>query len=514
MDTDSLQKRYLAKLSANIIGLFVGVITQVIIPRGLGPVAYGNFHFLTDIFTKIIGFLDMGAATGFYTKLCQRQKEFGLVSFYLSFSFLVLLILLIFVGFVHLTGFYVTLFPDQQINFIYFGAIWGIMYWLVQIVNRIADAYGVTVHAEIAKIIQKVLGLVIISVLYFYDQLSLDYFFYYHYVILMILACSFIWVTERQGFTFVQSWKLTFSRIKVYFREFYSYCHPLFLTAVFALILGVLDRWMLQKFSGSAEQGFYGLSYQIGAICFLFSSAMTPLITREFSISFHKADLVAMARLFRRYVPMLYSIAAYFGCFIAVEASEVALIMGGEKFQNATSAIMIMALYPVHQTYGQLSGTIFYATGQTKLISKIRIIFFIIGLPLTYFLIAPTNVMGLNLGANGLAIKMVVLQFVIVNVQLYYNARFLSLRFSRYFIHQVGTLGVMLGLAFTSDLVVNSFFDHSGNIILRFGLTGFIYSLLVGGSTLVFPLIFGLNRHDIGRMKQVVLLKFSGLKRA
>ena len=86
MPEDSLKKRYLFKLSTNLIGLVTGVGTYAIIPRGLGPILYGNFSFLTNFFQQIVNFFDMGTSMCFYTKLSQRQKEFGLVSFYLYFS--------------------------------------------------------------------------------------------------------------------------------------------------------------------------------------------------------------------------------------------------------------------------------------------------------------------------------------------------------------------------------------------------------------------------------------------
>ena len=99
--------------------------------------------------------------------------------------------------------------------------------------------------------------------------------------------------------------------------------------------------------------------YQIGSLCFLFTGAMTPLFTRELSIAFSNGDLPRMAELFRRYIPMLYSIAAFFSCFIAVQADKVVYIFGGNKFEGAATAVTIMAFYPLHQTYGQLSGSVF-----------------------------------------------------------------------------------------------------------------------------------------------------------
>jgi hypothetical protein len=80
---------------------------------------------------------------------------------------------------------------------------------------------------------------------------------------------------------------------------------------------------------------------------------------------------------------------------------------------------MVMALFPMFQTYGQLSGSVFYATGQTALYSNIGVFFLILGLPVTYFLIAPHAALGLDTGASGLSLKMVFVQGFGVNVMLY-----------------------------------------------------------------------------------------------
>ena len=509
MTTDSLKKRYLAKLFANLVGLAIGVVTQAIIPRGLGPKAYGDFHFLSNFFTQIVSFLDMGTSTAFYTKLSQRQQDFGLVSFYLSFTGIVSFLLIIFVGCIHVTGAYTTLLPDQKLFYIYLAAVWGIFTWIVQILNKIADAYGVTVSTEIARIIQKGLGLALILALFFTSQLNLTHFFFYHYFILTFLALAFIWVMEHHGYSICRNWKLSLSKIKAYAKEFYDYIHPLFVASLFGLIVGILERWMLQKFSGSVEQGFYGLSYQIGAICFLFTGAMTPLITREFAIAFDKKNIPEMARLFRRYIPMLYTISAYFACFIVVEASTVTYIIGGEKFQHATLAVMIMAFYPIHQTYGQLSGSIFFATGQTKIYRNIVITFAFIGLPVTYILIAPGYMLGLNAGATGLAIKMVSLQFIGVNVLLWFNARLLKLRFWRYIGHQIMSVGCLLGCAVIAMFLVDKGLGLQNKVVLSFLLSGILYTFMTGILGYTQPALFGLQRRDIHSLIQTCIRKFN-----
>lgn len=506
---DSLKKRYTYKLFANLFGLAISLVTQAIIPRGLGPKAYGDFHFLSNFFNQVVGFLDMGTSIGFYTKLSQRQKDFGLVSFYLSFAVLVSVLVFVFVGFTRVSGAYVTLWPDQKLFYIYLAAIWGILSWVVQIVNKMADAYGVTVSTEIAKIIQKGLGLILILALFFSKQLNLTNFFFYHYFILIFLVLAFIWVMGRSGHSLRRSWKLSAVQVKKYAKELFDYSHPLFVYALVGLIVGILDRWMLQKFAGSVEQGFYGLSYQIGAVCFLFTSAMTPLITREFAIAFDKNDIREMARLFRRYIPMLYAIAAYFACFIAVQADKVTFIMGGAKFHQAALAVTIMAFYPIHQTYGQLSGSVFYATGQTALYRNIGITFMLIGLPVTYFLIAPDYMLGMNTGATGLVIKMVAGQFIAVNVQLWFNARLLKLHFWRYVGHQIVSVACLLCVAAIAVFLVDKGLGLQNKVILSFLISGIIYTFMIVIIGYAQPILFGLQRHDIQSFIQAGMRKLN-----
>lgn len=274
------------------------------------------------------------------------------------------------------------------------------------------------------------------------------------------------------------------------------YSHPLFTYGIIGLVAGVADRWLLQVFHGSIEQGFFGLSYQIGAICFLATSAMTPLLTREFAVAYSKNDLPLMASLFRRYIPLFYSIAAYFSCFVVMNAEKVTYIFGGKKFQHASMAVAIMAFYPIHQTYGQLSGSVFYASGNTRLYRDIGIIFMLLGLPVAYFLLAPSNRMGLECGATGLAIKMVALQFVAVNAQLYFNAKFLKLPFGKYLAHQIVCVALFLFFAWCSSLVTTNAFGDQ-RVLLSFLLSGITYTLIVLLTAYFAPRVFGLKRDDL-----------------
>ncbi|GAB4407491.1 MAG: lipopolysaccharide biosynthesis protein [Anaerolineae bacterium] len=493
---DSLKKRYLYKLSTNLIGLVVGLVTESIIPRGLGPVAYGNFNFLSNFFTQVVSFFDAGTSTAFYTKLSQRPTDAGLLRFYWGFTELLGLTVCLGVGIAFSLGLESWLWPEQTTLFIWLAVLWGLLAWYSERINHIVDAYGLTVKSEIVRIWQKILGLVLILLMFWADRFSLTEFFIYQYVILLFLCVAWWRLLTQSGKALFPKIKLTFQQIKNYGQEFYHYSAPLITFTFFSLFVGVLDRWLLQRFAGSVEQGFFGLSFKIGAICFLFTRAMTPLLLREFSTAFERQDLNQMRYLFQRYIPLLYVVAAFFAVFVAVQAEKVSLIFGGSEFRGASLAIGIMAFYPIHQTYGQLSSSVLFATGQTKLYRNIGLFMLLINLPLTLWLLGPKEWSGLNLGATGLAIEMVLIQFIGVNGQLWFNTRFLQLSFWKLIGHQIYSVALLVGVAWLSVTFIDQMINST---LLGFLVSGFIYTLGVGLVLFLLPSLVFMSRADLTR---------------
>ena len=72
MSVDSLRKRYLFKLSSSMLGFAISIIIQAMVPRGLGPKAFGDYAFLTSILTQIVLFFDLGNSSAFFVKLSIR----------------------------------------------------------------------------------------------------------------------------------------------------------------------------------------------------------------------------------------------------------------------------------------------------------------------------------------------------------------------------------------------------------------------------------------------------------
>lgn len=503
-DKHSLKTRYLYKLISNIFGFGINIIIAAITPRGLGPKSYGDYTFLMGFFTETKIFFDGGVSIGFYNKLSRRQHENGLISFYFRFLLLVSSLILGFVVLSQLTRIYPKLWPAQSIGYVYMAVIAVALTWFSQGADQIADALGLTIYSERARMLQKLIGLLLLASLFFSHVLNLRNYFLYQYFNYLLLAGLCVWIIRTKGHLLLEGWRLSLAQAKKYLHEFYHYTYPLFIFSVAGLLTGILDRWLLQVFGGSIQQGFYGLSYHIGVMCFVFTGAMTPLIIRDYSIAYAQKDTKRIAGLLRRYVPMLYAVTAYFACFIAVNSDKVVLILGGSEFKTAGLAVMIMAFYPIHQTYGQLSSSLLLSINKTKLYSSIGISLSILGVIISYFLLAPHRLMGLDLGANGFALKTVFINIISANCMLYFNCKFLGVSFWKYLCHQALPVVCFVLLAIFSSFICKVFLKQGSNVIVNILFSGFIYTVMVAVITFLFPIIFGLERKHMRDALEII----------
>lgn len=500
MSSDSLKKRYILKLATNLVGFLLSFVTAGIVPRALGVNNYGNFNYATTILTQILSFFDLRTSTCFYTKLSQRQRETDLLIFYSYYTIAILGLLLITVTIIGLSSLRALLFSNISISIIYYAFIYVIINWILDLLVKVMDATGETVPLERMRIINKVASTIIILILFFSNALNLTTYFYFLYAIALLLIIPLsVYLRRRVGYVIRLYPLLPKKTVLSYIKEFYTYSGPLGFYVILSFIGISFDRWILQIYGGSYQQGLYSFSFALTNFCFLFTTALIPLFTRELSIAASDHNVNQMAQLFRRYVPMLYAITAYFCCFIFVEIENMIRLFGGKEYLDAKIALSILAFYPLVSTYSNLNGSIIYATGKTKIFFKLALIFVPAGMVLTFFLISNKSI-GLNLGAIGLAFKNLSLELVTVIIILFYNSRFLKIPFWKYILHMLlSVLPFTLFAFFSHHLVVfllNSI-NMSQNIVAIVFISGFLYSIFSVLIVFFFPIIFGLHKEDL-----------------
>ena len=500
IQADSLGKRYLFKLASNIASIPLYLIMEGVLPRALGPASYGNYAFSTILFQNFTNFLDMGTSTCLSTSLAKRQREFGLIAFYFRIGIFMLAACLLAGAATYLPGASELIMPGVPAWMALPAALWAYITWTGRVARSMNDALGITTRGELVRVGVNIFSGMALLALFVSGLLSLPTLFLHQYATLGLMTAGFIFILRRFWKENVNaesvSWRLSREQLRSYIKEFRRYSSPLFVTALFSALMLSGERWLLQFFEGSVQQGYFSLSQKLGAACFLFVTAITPLLMREMAVAHGNKDRSAIAGLLDRYAPMVYAFSAWLACFILIEAQAVVNLFGGKQFAEAMLPVQIMALYPVHQGYGQLAGAVFYAAGETRLLRNLTIATTSLGLVFAWFMLAPAKMGGLQLGATGLALKMVLVQMVAVNLLFFFGRKIAPFGFLRNLVHQVICLAVLLGLAYITRHVTLFAGLGSGSSIPRFFCSGILYVLLSIPLAFVFPFVFGLAKGE------------------
>ena len=156
-----------------------------------------------------------------------------------------------------------------------------------------------------------------------------------------------------------------------------------------------------------------------------------------------------------------------------------------------------MAFYPVHQGYGQVVNSVYYATGETRALRNITVLSLLGGLVLAWVLLAPPSLGGFDLGAAGLAWKMVLVQVIAVNVLLWACRRVVPFDLRRNLAHQLLCPAVLLSLALMARYATAAAGLGPADGLTRFFISGIGYTVLSFGAVLFFPFIAGVTRQEI-----------------
>lgn len=490
------RRRYVAKLVTNVTGLAVNLVNLSVLPRALGPSGYGNFEFLTAFFQAAAGAYDPGMSTAFFTKLSRRNQDAGLLRFFSRYVLGVSVVIgagLVAVACLDAES---IVWPGQEWAMILLAAAFSYATWGSEVVRRVVDAFGLTVSSEAVVLGLRLAGALVVVALFLAGWLTLPVILTKELALSVLTAIGLL-VLAAKHWRAVLRPRAIRTPSPILRHEFWVFCSPLLVYSGAGVLAALADRWILQMFAGQLEQGFYGLATRTAAVSFVFSVAMTQLLQREFSRAHGDGDRARIRQLFQRYVPLLYAVTAYFAVFVSAQTRPLVAIVAGGAFAAAAPATALMALAPIHQTYGQLSGSVFYATDQTRLYRNIGIGSMCVGLVATWVVLAPRSFGGFGLGSEGLAFKTLAMQFLTVNVQLWFNLQYLSLSFRKSLAHQITVIAVFYLLAQVSSWLI-------GWVVLPPWATlisvGAVYSGLVAAACLRWPALAGLFPGDVGRL--------------
>ncbi len=494
----SVQSRFIATIIANTLRSGLSFITGLLIARGLGPEQYGNFVFLLGSFVALRQLLDMSTSSAFYTFISRRPRPLPFLLSYFGWQGLQFVLPVMAIG---------LLMPQIWVDQIWLGQNRGIILLSFVAVFLQQQAWQTLIQiGESSRLTHQVQGMNagiaaihLVLVVIFWKLGSLSVYLLFSLIIaeyLLALSVSyfFIWrnrarniITEKSPFIF-----------RTMLDEFGIFCAPLVVYSWVGFAYEFADRWMLQRFGGATEQGFYAIGYQFASISLLATTSILQIFWKEIAEAHERKNIKRVKMLYHKVSRSLFMLSAMISGFLIPWSKEIIGMALGPAYITAASALAIMLLYPVHQSMGQILGVMYYATGKTKPYAVIGLVFMLISIPVAYFALAPTDAWlpGLALGSMGMAVKMVVLQLISVNISAWLISRIYSWKFD--WMYQVIGLGGVVLLGWTAyegiALITSGLQLH---LFLKGGFTFLLYSFLTVGMIWAMPWLVGMEREEI-----------------
>lgn len=447
----------------------------IILARTLGPNEYGTFIFLVTSLTVLSSLIDFGSTSAFFTFISKKER-----GQYFIFIFFCWKIFQFFLS--SLVIFY--LLPDKWVNVIWngenrilvllaFASIFS-QFHVWKTIEKIGESRRLTFRVQSVSTSFTFIQLITIIALVFLNILSIQMIFaliVIEWFIASIIGSILINPKNTKSIE-----KNTFLNILL---EYKNYCLPLIPYILLSILSDFGDTWFLQNFGGSVEQAYYQVAAQISAISLLATTSILQIFWKEIASANEKGDIKTLKNLYDTSSKTLFLIAALISCFFIPWASEIINVLLGNDYLDGKNAFLIMLVYPIYQCLGQVNNIMFYSLEHTRKFAQISSIWFIVSFVSAYLLIAPNGLFipGLDLGSEGLAIKMVLLQFIFVFYTTYWISKKYNWKLDYYY--QIITVSIFLLISISLKFIIfNTFIDFFG-LILTFFITGVSYLLII-----------------------------------
>lgn len=461
--------------------------------RLLGPIDYGNFIFLIGSFIALREILELGTSEAFYTFLSQKPRGWRFIGAYGLWQLVQFGLPLLVIG---------LLLPDDIIHKIWLGhgreivlISFAAVFLREQAWNtivQIGESLRLTHRVQISNLIIAAVHLLLITVVWLWNTLSLELLFILialEYLIAITIGIRVVGIRNLSGDPLDK---------KAVYEEYRTYCAPLILYSLVGFAYVFTDRWLLQNFGGAAEQGYYGIGYQFAIVSLLATTSLLNIFWKEIAEAKENQDQERIQSLYKKVCRFLFMTGAVLSGFLIPWSEEIIRLCLGSSYLAGSSTLAIMLFYPIHQSLGQITGTLLMASSRTKTVAALQSAVLVVSIPISYLVLAPPDawVPGLGLGSQGLALKMVVLQIIGVNFIAWWIARDYGWKFD--WTYQVFGLGGALFfgfLAFEITAVISQ--AMAMNLFWKSVVDFLIYSIFISFWLWNFPELTGMSRTEL-----------------
>lgn len=491
----NFKKRFATSIFANLFRGGSTIFVGILLARFLGVEDYGALAFLVATGIAIKQLMDLGTSSAFFTFLSQEAKSRKFVFKFFTFFFgkyLVCILLILFV------------FPSPWIDKIWLSQ--GVLVIVVSIVavsmqfdfwplaSQLLESQRETIKVQWIFVVSQLIHIGLILVLHYRGHLTILNYLILVGVLWFLVACVVVALYRPMS-----PCRSTIENA-ISIKDYLNYCGPIAPIMIISITTEFMDKWMLQNWGGERQQGLYAVSAQIASGALLITASFIKIFWKEVAENWHAENYQHSLKIYLGARKLIF----YCGSFIAASAipwaSNIVDFLYGPTYIGATTALMILMLYSMHQSLGQIDSAFLMATGNTKVGLKTNIILAPIGIIISFVMLSNEKIfsLGLDLGAAGLALKALICQLVSVNLIAYLMQKEIKIKFDYIDQIKIPLILIVLSLAI-KEFTLKIFVDFEYIYIYSISL----YALVILLSIKYYPKLTSFPSDMLEKLKML-----------
>jgi O-antigen/teichoic acid export membrane protein len=496
----SIKSRFVATLTSNVLRTGLTFLTTIILARALGPAAYGELVFLLGSFAASRQILDAGTSTAFYTFLSQRPRGRQFLLTYFLWLLAQFLIPLVLIG---------LLFPDAWIEHIWRGydklrvlealvAVF-LQQQLWQAITQIGESTRRNVSVQAMNLAVALAHLSLIALGWYLSLLSVG-------VVLAFIGTEYLLVLLLGYRLFVRpALREPTQDLRSLLADYFTQCRPLVIYAWVGFAYSFFDNWMLNRFAGAQEQAYFSMANQFALLCLVPTTALLQIYWKEVAEAHDRNQPERIVYLFEKAARGVYAMTAMICGLVLPWSQEIMQHVLGSAYQEGWPILALMLIFALHVSLSQVTSATMFAAGEAGWQTRWGIGYMLVSIPFSYLVLAPANapVPGLDLGAAGMAFKVLVLQFLLVNATLWWMAHRKGWRVSGWYQGYVLAITLVPGWLSRQCGVAVWGSDEILSVVLSGVTSAAIYLTFLACVIRLRPAWLGLDGVDFGWLRKV-----------
>ena len=209
------------------------------------------------------------------------------------------------------------------------------------------EAARKTAQVQIIALSFTFLHIIIIVILIFFNQLGL------HFILLSII---FEWlIAGILAFKLYKPDKTiskqSFSSIIQMYKRF---CLPLLPLIILGIVYDFADKWMLQSWSGSIEQAYFGLAMKVSSIALLATTSILRVFWKESAVLAKQNNYSELYKIYYRCSSFLLFVSILFVAVVHPFTEELVLFTLGINYLGGVDAMAVLLFYDFTNHYKHL----------------------------------------------------------------------------------------------------------------------------------------------------------------